>query len=150
MEDILQIEGKELSEVKRIEANRAALFAALRAEGVLVAVVCYSGSGDSGGPDGVSLEMPDGSQLKKIRDVSQSIVDNDYIQGAWQTSFKSEVQPLDQAITEFAMDSVEKFYGGWENDDGASGEVHFIVANDSITIKHTNYFTDSNYSEEQV
>ena len=60
MHDSIQTEGAPLSEEERIAANRAAIFSALRDEGVLRAAVSYTGSGDSGGPDGVRFEMPDG------------------------------------------------------------------------------------------
>lgn len=154
MHDSMQAVGtppSEEEEEERIAANRAAIFAALRDDGVLRAVVSYTGIGDSGGPEGVRFEMPDGrSALDEMPMASQHVVSSQYVEGAWQSTVSLADRPLDDAITDFAMDAVEQHFGGWENGDGASGEVVFDATAATVVIEHNSYFTDSEYSEVRV
>jgi hypothetical protein len=151
MHETMQAEGTPLSQEERVIANRTAIFAALRDEGVLRAVVSYTGSGDSGGPEGVRFEMPTGPvQLNEMPMAPQYVASNQYVSGAWQTTASLTDTPLDDAITDFAMDAVEQHFGGWEDGEGASGEVFFDATADTVVIEHNSYFTDSDYSEVRV
>lgn len=151
MHDPMQAEGTPPSEEERIAANRAAIFAALRDDGVLRAVVSYTGIGDSGGPEGVRFEMPDGPiELDEMPIARQYVVTCQYVDGAWQNTTRLADRPLDDALTDFAMDAVEQHFGGWEDGDGASGEVVFDATASTVVIEHHSYFTDSNYSEVRV
>ena len=151
MHDSIQTEGAPLSEEERIAANRTAIFSALRDEGVLRAAVSYTGSGDSGGPDGVRFEMPDGPrELDEMPMAPQYVESSQYVDGAWQTTVSLDDRPLDDALTDFAMDAVEQYFGGWENESGASGEVVFDATASTVVIEHNSYFIDSEYSEIRV
>jgi hypothetical protein len=148
MHDSMQAEGTSPSEEERIVANRAAIFAVLRDEGVLRAAVSYTGSGDSGGPEGVRFEMPDGPrELDEMPSAPQYVVSSQYFNGAWQNTTSLTDRLLDDALTDFAMDAVEQHFGGWEDGDGASGEVVFDATAATVVIEHNSYFTDSEYSE---
>ncbi len=151
MHDSIQAEGTPLSEEERAVANRMAIFTALRNDGVLRAVVSYAGSGDSGGPEGVRFEMPTGPvQLKEMPMAPQYVASNQYASGAWQNRVSLTERPLDDAIIDFAMDAVEQHFGGWEDGEGASGEVVFNATADTVVIEHDSYFTDSDHSEIRV
>ena len=148
MSDSMQTDGTTLSEGERAAANRAAIFAALRAAGACRATVSYMGVGDSGGPEGVKFEMPDGhSEPVPLPMVAQHVGTSRYVDGAWQTTFDLADQPLDEALIDFAMEAVEQHFGGWENGDGASGEVAFDAEDSTVTIEHNTYFTDSEFSK---
>lgn len=147
MHDFIHSAGTLLSEEQRTVANRAAIFTALRDDGVLRAIVGYSGSGDSGGTEGVRFEMPDGGTLTEIAMAPQYRQSSQWRDGAWQTTVSLEDKPLEDALTDFAMDAVDQHYGGWEDNDGASGEVVFDATDGTIVIEHRAYFTDSEYSE---
>lgn len=136
-----------LCEAGRTAANRTAIFQELRDNGVERAVVSYTGIGDSGGPEGVRFEMLDGGTLDENPAVPQHIESSQWVDGAWQTTAALEDRPLDDALTDFAMDAVEKHFGGWEDGEGASGEVVFDATDDSVVVEHNAYFTDSHYSE---
>lgn len=142
-----QSKSSVLSAEERVAANRTAIFQELRDNGVLRAVVSYTGSGDSGGPEGVRFEMPDGGKLDEIPSVPQYIESCKWIDGAWQTTTTLEDRQLDDALTDFAMDIVERHFGGWEDGDGASGEVIFDATDGSVGAEHNAYFTDSQYHE---
>lgn len=151
MHETMQTGGSQPSEEERIAANRAALFAALRDDGILRAVVSYTGLGDSGGPEGVRFEMPDGSrELDEMPSAPQHVVSSQYVDGAWQNTTSLTDRLLDDALTDFAMDAVEQHFGGWENGDGASGDVVFDATAATVIIEHNSYFTDSDYSEVRV
>jgi len=140
-----------LSEEERIAANRTAIFTALRDDGLLRAVVSYTGSGDSGGPEGVRFEKPDGPcQLDEIPMAPQYVESSQYVDGAWRTTVSLTDRPLDDALADFAMEALEQHFGGWENEDGASGEVVFDATASTVVIEHNSYFTDSEYSEVRV
>jgi hypothetical protein len=72
---------------------------------------------------------------------------NQWEGGAWHSTVVLTDRPLDDALTDFAMDLVESHFGGWENNDGASGEVVFDATNGRVVIEHRAYFLDSEYSE---
>ncbi len=151
MHDSIQTESAQPSEEERIAANRTAIFSALRDEGVLRAAVTYTGSGDSGGPEGVRFEMPDGPQkLDEMPMAPQYVVSCQYVNSAWRNTTSLDDRPLDDALTDFAMDAVEQHFGGWENEDGASGEVVFDATASTVVIEHNSYFIDSEYSETRV
>ena len=151
MHDSMQAEGAPPSEEERIAANRAAIFAALRDEGVLRAAVSYTGSGDSGGPEGVRFEMPDGPrELDEMPSAPQYMMSSQYVDSVWQNTTSLTDRLLNDALTDFAMEAVEQHFGGWEDGDGASGEVVFDATAATVVIEHNSYFTDSEYSEVRV
>lgn len=147
MQTPLQSDGPALSENERFAANRTAIYAELRANGVARALASYTGSGDSGGPEGVRFEMPEGGALDDIPEVPQYRESSLWADGAWHSTTVLEDKPLDDAISDLAMDLVEKHFGGWEDGDGASGEVVFDATDGSLVIEHRAYFTDSDYHE---
>lgn len=151
MHDSMPTEGTQPSEEERIAANRAAIFAALRDDGILRAVVSYTGSGDDGGPEGVRFEMATGlRKLDEMPEAPQYVVSSRYVESAWQTTVSLADMPLNDAITDFGMEAVEQHFGGWENGDGASGEVVFDATAATVVIGHDSYFTDSEHSEVRV
>lgn len=147
MQDLTQPGDAALSEDERIAANRAAIFAALTADEVLRAIASYTGSGDDGGPEGVRFELPDGGTLDEIPSAPQYRAASSWADGAWHSKLVLEDKSLEDAITDLAMEIVERHFGGWENGDGASGEVVFDATDGSVVIEHRAYFIDSEYSE---
>lgn len=143
----MQTGGAPLTDEQRIATDREAIFVALRAAGVQRAVASYCGSGDEGGPDGVRFELPDDGTLEDNLTVLQHRTDHQWIKEAWQASTELEVRSLDDAITDLAMELVEQHNGGWEDNDGASGEVTFDTADGSVVIEHNAYYIDSDRSE---
>jgi hypothetical protein len=143
--------GAPASETEKLAANRRFLFKALRAAGVSRAVVNYSGSGDSGGPDGVRYENPQG-EIKPVAlpRLSQYETLSEYVEDQWRSTFKLTQRALSDAIMDHAMDAVETRFAGWENNEGAQGDVIFDVGASSVTAEHHQFYIESEYSEVQV
>jgi len=135
--------GVPRSKAKQIAANRAAIFIALKAAGVVSAVVNYIGLGDEGGPEDVHLVMPAGSELEKMPTVP-------WYKASSRDTFELVKRPLDEAITDFGMDAVDQHHSCWAGNDGGGGEIVFDVASSTVCIKHNNNYMASEYSEVQV
>ena len=54
---------------------------------------------------------------------------------------------LRDAIEKLAYDFLEETHGGWENNDGAYGDITFDVATRTITLAYHERHMDSDYSE---
>lgn len=89
--------------------------------------VCYSGSGDSGCVDLISTE-PKGIDL-----TVPVIVDG------------KSIRP-DQLLEDYVYDALTIHHDGWENNDGASGELVWDIAADTVDLNHYSYYTESEYT----
>lgn len=118
------------------QAHKESIFVVLKNAGVKSAVVSYSGSGDSGDAESVTYD-PDGT----YENITVPIADNDE---------PPIVKSLDEALIDYAMHLIEDRHGGWENNDGGSGEVTFDVKKGSIHIEHHDYYTESTVSEHSL
>jgi len=113
----------------RMEAERAAatrtarasLVGQLRALQVSRVEASYDGYGDSGNIEGVSLS-PEGITL-----------DPD----------------LSRSLTDFLWDVAYNLHPGFENNDGAYGEITWDIVADRINVSHNARFTDVNSSEHE-
>lgn len=126
----------------RTEA-RSKLFEVLAAAGLRRATVSYCGSGDSGGPEGVVFEQSDSTTLVPIPTLSLRRLSANYVDGQWRQHVTQTDYRLDDALTDLAMALVDELHRGWEDGDGASGEVIFDVQDEKVLIQHNAYFTDS-------
>lgn len=135
------------------QENKKRLNVALAAAGVATAVVTYSGNGDSGSMDNPSFHDDAG----KDRSPPEDLIDRLLVLSSWDyersqtvSSIRIDRRPLCAAFEDFAGDVVDSRWGGWENNDGASGELTFTVndAGGTVKLEHTNYFTDSETDEQ--
>ena len=133
------------------EKNREILIEALKAQGVTVATVDYSGAGDSGDTCDLAIQPPELlAGLTEIK-VKQHVVDVQYLgYGQRACSMRETEVALDEAVRDFAMRWVDSLYGGWENDDGACGTVTINVHDDAIHLEHTTYYTESSSYEHSL
>ena len=46
-------------------------------------------------------------------------------------------------IVSIAYEIIDLYYGGWENDGGADGVIIINLENKTISIRHTDYYTES-------
>lgn len=132
------------------QANKRLLLAALAATGARAATICYVGMGDSGGIEGVSVEMSDGTIFDPTTPVTIFVDKGEYIDRTWQTRVVACEAQLEDAIRDFAEESIERHHGGYENEDGGAGEVIFDCEAETVRIEHNDYFTDSEYTETQL
>lgn len=143
MNDLIVPEDTLPSDEQLRAETRSALFQFLAAAGMRRATVSYCGSGDSGGAEGVAFERPDGTQLDPMPSLSLRQLTANYVDGQWRQHLIHAECRLDDALTDLAMALVDDLHGGWEDGDGASGEVVFDVQDAKVLIQHNAYFTDS-------
>jgi hypothetical protein len=150
MNNSIHSESNLPSKEQLLAETRAAIFESLAAAGVLQAAVSYCGIGDSGAPEDVSFERPDGAALDPMPVLMLRRLSRKYVDGQWHTEIVGAECSLDDALTDLAMEWVEHCHSGWENDDGASGTVVFDVQGAKVRIEHYEYRTESDYTETLV
>ena len=116
----------------------------LKTFGVTSITASYDGSGDSGSMDDISLHYAD----------PRVITGDTRTQQFWQfVSEKVDCVPADQQIfTKKFGDAFENAlwklltneFGGWENNDGASGDIDINVETGKIEIEHNERYTEIN------
>lgn len=120
--------------------DRATVMAALKACGITKVVIRYDGYGDSGGVEECTVEGGQGQESLMVP-VQTILVD-------WSTAEKTiQMTPLRDVLETLAMQYVAVEHGGWENNEGGSGEVTFDPAADAIMVSHTeNYIATEDFS----
>ena len=147
VEALLSIRQRQLAVGSRLRLNRRRLHKALKRLGATSVVVSYSGSGDSGQIDEVSVYR-DKEQLKSNENVSILVASSKWSkEGGWIERVKSERVALEAALEQFIYVWIESEHSGWENNDGASGECTIEVASNEFILNHVTYYTESESTE---
>jgi hypothetical protein len=135
----------------RVAEAKTKLCEALGTLGVVAATVSYSGEGDSGDVDSVTLQIDDDPQgARQAAALAQTIVLNvethEFDETAQQWVGRSAPKPMtvQDALREFCWDLIKVHdHDGFENNDGGSGEITLTIATRSYTYEHRDYFTSS-------
>lgn len=140
-EDILQ----QMQEQRRLRGetrpiNARAVFDALAVAGITQVVATFDGSGDSGQVEEVTASV--GDDDAELPSVMVEHIDVNY-DG---TKTGAEVD-LRQAIENIVYEVLEETHAGWENNDGAYGDVTFNVSERKIHLDFNERFTDSTLYE---
>lgn len=144
-----------LPEEAVLQKNKRILLAALRAGGASGATIRYEGSSDSGDITQVEIATVNGDSFDAKTCVKVFVEQQTYHDGQLHYSVIEQALPIEDALRDFASEALEQHHGGWENHDGASGQVIFRCGDDpsaaddtddSVTLEHTSYFTESDYS----
>lgn len=121
--------------------NKAALFDALAAAGVTLAVISFDGYGDSGQIENVEVKagetvvtMPEGAI-----EIAEAVWD--------QAEPDRSTISIADVIERLAYDLLTDTHCGWENNDGAYGDFTFDVAERTITLDYNERYTASDYSQ---
>lgn len=147
VEALLSIRQRQLAISSRLRLNRRRLHKALKRLGATSVVVSYSGSGDSGQIDEVSVYR-DKEQIKSQENVSILVASSKWTKdGGWIERVKSTPLALDAALEQFVYDWIESEHAGWENNDGASGECTITVSSNEFILNHVTYYTESESTE---
>ncbi len=136
-----------MSAQERMTRNKKRLLDALKRAGADRATVGYSGGGDEGFANATTAFAVDGAPVDCSDSVSVFVQHSHFLNGQWQSAMAQEERPLDDALSDFAMEAVEDHHGGWENGDGGAGEVVFDCASEQVRIEHNDYYTESEYTE---
>ena len=121
--------------------NKAALLNALALAGVTRVVVSFDGYGDSGQIENVEAQAGDDAVTMPGAAIEIAEV-------VWdQAEPKRSSISIAQAVESLAYDVLEKTHCGWENNDGAYGDIVFDVEEETITLDYNERYTASeNYT----
>jgi hypothetical protein len=135
---------------ERCVRNKKTLLKAMRRLGIQKIEVSYSGVGDSGaidevsgiGADGVIVDIVSAGSIALIRTVSN------FENGSWSERSVRKRMPFHEACEEYVCDWLEANHMGWENNDGADGEVVIDLAESKVTFTHNSHYIATETSEE--
>lgn len=127
--------------------NRTVLLDALRAAGAASAVISYSGSGDEGNVNDISVLDASGQPLDATQPVTVMEEDSQYVDGQWQTSRTMVERSLHDALDAFADLAISVYHCGYENGDGGAGEITFDCAAGTVQMAHNAHYTESFLTE---
>jgi len=134
------------------KANKEIILTALKNVAATNVTCSYSGSGDSGQVDEVYVKSGDqeiGVKNIKIKTfVNKSSFDHE--KGKWSNECVLQETSLEEAIRDLTYDGLEANFGGWENNDGASGMLVMDVTTGDCKLEHNSYYTQSDYSEAEI
>jgi hypothetical protein len=125
-------------------AAKEAFCPILLAHGIATVVISYDGAGDDGQISEVSGFSADNTDIP-IPAVSCQ---------RHQTDFHGNVtideSNLDDALQAFAEEALATFHRGWEDGDGACGEIKIDTATQSATLEHNIRVMDFEHSARDI
>ena len=138
---------------EHIRQNQRTLIAALTTGTAMVAQIEYGGSGDSGSVHNVCITTGDGSPFDDQVAIDVLVRENRFVDGTWHYATVVQSTTLRQALEDFAEQALEALPGGWENNEGADGEVVFVLDKSgaaSVRVEHNAYFTESDHTKTEL
>lgn len=129
--------------------NKHHLLAALNKIGAFSVVVSYSGSGDSGGIDVVTVLDGNGKEID-IRAMNVEMVTKvGYTkpEGGFKEKTEKEFMSLESALAEFTNDWLQSEHSGWYDGDVGDGEMTIIAGKGEFSLGHNERVTDSEHYE---
>lgn len=122
-------------EAEIFQTNKAMLFSALELAGVTKIAVTFDGYGDSGQIEDVQVRA--GDDEIALPDATIEIA-----AAVWgQLEPERSSVSIATAVESLAYDVLERTHCGWENNDGAYGEIVFDIAAHTITLDHNERYT---------
>jgi hypothetical protein len=106
---------------------RKELFDTLKMYGIVQVIIHYSGAGDSGQTDDISIKPEKRDEM----------LDEKMESG----------KTIREALDEFAWQGIEENEGGFYNNDGGDGQIIFDVKERTIKMEHNNNVIEQVYSE---
>jgi hypothetical protein len=128
---------EEARRVARIPVNKATLFVALKAAGITEVHVEFDGEGDSG-----QVESPTYRAGETVAPTPHGNVGFERANGV-------EQMTINEAVEHLAYECLDADHGGWENNDGAYGEIIFDVEAGKITLEMNTRYTETSYDEHE-
>jgi hypothetical protein len=124
-----------------LPANKTALFDALARAGITSVIVTFDGFGDSGQIENVEVRAGDALQELPADQI-------EFVAPLFGDAGKVErtTHSLSDAIETLVYAFLEQSHSGWEDNDGAYGDVMFDVGNRTITLDYNERYTESVYS----
>lgn len=126
------------------QGNKDALLTVLRSLGVNSVTIAYSGGGDDGQLDAVSLTPPvEGVESAKVRVRVRRYGSFDPASGTVAEEIVEEERSVQEVAEDLANRAIDIHAAGYEVNEGGRGEFTLDVEGGGYTLEHTNYFTDS-------
>jgi hypothetical protein len=117
-------------------ACKAAFLPILEAHGIARVVVAYDGGGDEGQVQDTTAWNAAGETVAlPAIDCARHVL---YFDG----SVRSDVVALEEALDSFAVTVLCTQWAGWEDGEGACGELEILVAGGHATLTHNSRFVD--------
>ena len=128
-------------EAELFTLNKSALLNALALAGVTRVVVSFDGYGDSGQIENVEAQAGDDP-------VAMPAAAIEIAEAVWdQAEPKRSTVGIAEAVESLAYHVLEKTHCGWENNDGAYGDIIFDAEEETITLDYNERYTASeNYT----
>jgi hypothetical protein len=128
-------------EAELFTLNKATLLNVLTLAGVTRVVVSFDGYGDSGQIENIEAQAVDDP-------VTTPVAAIELAEAVWdQAEPKRSFVSIAEAVESLAYDVLGRTHCGWENNDGAYGDVTFDVAEETITLDYNERYTASeNYT----
>lgn len=118
------------------EACKASLFPILADHGIARVVIGYDGEGDEGQTNDISAYAADGTpaDLPTV-DAERHLLHHD-------GTVSSDIVALADALDSFAEEALCALHRGWEDGNGACGELELLVESRTVTLTHNSRFID--------
>ena len=130
--------------VRRVEARcKSAFLPILRDHGITRVDISYDGGGDEGMMGDVTAY---GGQ--SVRELPSVLCDHYAVD--YGGNVRSSALQLEDALSAFAENAVCDHHGGWENGEGAYGEIVIDVDSGGVTITHNARFIDYDTTETEL
>ena len=127
----------ETLKAKLFALNKAAFFDAIAPLGVTQVVVTFDGYGDSGQIE--NIEIRAGGDA-----IAEPTVMIEFVEAEWgQAEPNRSSTSIASAAERLTYDVLEWTHSGWENSDGAYGDVTFDVGAREITLDYNERYTSS-------
>jgi hypothetical protein len=116
--------------------NKTALFDALSEAGITILTVTFDGEGDSGQIQDIAACHD--AEAREVPDIQLEI-----LEASWSTGkLDGHKTTLRDAIERLCFDLLSQEHEGWENNDGAFGELTFDVQGRKIELEFNARFSD--------
>lgn len=130
--------------------TKTSVLKALKELGVDSVQVQYQGSGDSGEVYEVSILPVDknvSTTKVKIQEAKASFIKEKDGGSSWVSEIYEDTVSLYEAINGILYSYLEMSHPGWEINEGSQGEMTIEVEGESISLVHTEFYTESNQYE---
>jgi hypothetical protein len=121
-----------------LHVDRARLFAELDARGIAQAVITFNGCGDEGQIEQITFDDVESADI----DARGSAEIPPHPDGMPVAS----LQILEAWLEDFVYDAIGSHFPGWQDNDGAYGEITLEAATRTVTLDFNARFTDAHNS----
>lgn len=123
----------------------------LKKVGITVALVRYSGSGDSGDAEYVEVDRDEEAKLLEVKIPAEdvrSVWDPD--QELWVERVVAGEKTVEDLLRDYTGDVVSNYHAGYENNDGGEGTLELNTTEWTVTLHHSDYYTQADTTVTEI